>query len=163
MKNFYIRTKLTVMKKLLLIVFILITGTNINAQLTAAQESKMLQAMGGLSAAYLYNTYSTIGSVADGFSGGVYTDKETTEILDNQKQMCDNLIKMMKGLLDDKVLNDERDVDFMKNVISIVTGLKKQAQYYEDYMANKNDDRKSKYDDQRKENWNGISKVLGLE
>lgn len=151
------------MRKLILLLFILITGTASHAQLTAAQESKMLQSMGGLSAAYLYNTYSAIGSVADGYSGGVYTEKETTDILDNQKQMCGNLIKMLQGLVDDKVLNDQRDVDFMKNTITIIKGLKNQAQYYEDYMANKNDERKTKYDDQRKENWNGISKVLGLE
>lgn len=151
------------MRKTLLFILLFAFGANVQAQMTAAQEKKLLRTVGGLSAAYLYNAYSSIGSVADGFSGGVYTEKETTDILDNQKQMCNNLIKMLNELIDEKVLNDQLDVDFMKTTISIVTGLKNQAQYYEDYIDNKNDDRKAKYDDQRKENWKGISKVLGID
>ena len=151
------------MRKIIFFILLFAVGANAQAQMTAEQEKKMLRAVGGLSAAYLYNAYSSIGSVADGFSGGVYTEKETTDILDNQKQMCNNLIKMLNELIDEKVLNDQLDVDFMKTTIGIVNGLKNQAQYYEDYISNKNDDRKNKYDDQRKENWKGISKILGLE
>jgi hypothetical protein len=133
------------------------------SQTCEQREDKLLGVMGGLSAAYMYNTYAAVGAICDGFTGGTYTQESAGDMLDNQKKLADNLLNLLSELLTTNSLADKNDQDFMRTSIAVIKGLKNQAQYFQDYMKNKSDQRKDKYDEQRKENWKQISKLMGLD
>jgi hypothetical protein len=133
------------------------------SQTCEEREDKLLGALGALSAGYMYNTYAAIGAICDGFIADTYSQDAADEMLDNQKKLSDNLAKQLTDLIEKNVWLEKNDQDFMRASLLIIKGLKNQAQYFQDYMKNKSDQRKDKFEDQRKENWKQISKLMGLD
>jgi len=151
------------MKKILISALILFASLTSFSQTCEERQDKMLGAMGGLSAGFMYNTYAAIGAICDGYVGGTYEQANAEELLDNQKKLTENLLKLLDELLEKNYLPDQNDKDFMRSTISVIKGLQSQAQYFLDYIKNKTDQRKDKYESQRKENWKQISKLMGLD
>ena len=150
------------MKKVIIIICVFTASLNAFAQTCEQREAKMLTTMGGLSAGFMYNTYAAIGSICDGYAHSTYAVKETNDLLQSQEQLISNLLGQLNELLTGHMLKDKNDEDFMRSVVKTVQGLKNQALYFQDYMKNKSDLKKNAYDDQRKENWKEISKMMGL-
>lgn len=126
------------------------------------REQKLLETIGSLSALYIYNTYTTIGSICDGAVKEVYTDSFATAVLEEQKGMLDMVIGKMNGLVKNKTLKDPSDVNYVNNMIPLLTGLKKQAQAYIGYMQTKEATYKSEYSNTRKSNWKSICELMDI-
>lgn len=133
------------------------------AQTCEEREDKVLDVLGGFSAGLLYNTYGLIGSIADGYAHDAYDLQSVNELLDAQKKLADNLVKVLDDLTNGNFLKDKKDGDYADSVINILKGLKKQAQLFQDYAKNSNSQKHYDYEDQRKKNWKDISKLMGID
>ncbi len=151
------------MKKLF-IAFCLVTGSfNVFSQTCEQREDKLLSAFGSFSAATLYNTYGVIGGIADGYAHDAYDVQTVNDLLDAQKKLADNLLKVLTDLKNDGALKDKADQDYSVSAIDILKGLKRQVQFFQDYIKNNNRQEKDDYEQQRKKNWKDISKLMGIE
>ena len=151
------------MKKHIIILFLLIASISSFSQTCEERESKLLEAVGGFSAGMLYNTYGLIGSISDGYAHDAYDALTVSNLMDAQKKVTETLAKMLEELKNGGYLKDIKDQDYAGSVINILKGLKKQAQLLEDYTDNKNRQKQDAYEEQRKQNWSAISKLMGIE
>lgn len=153
------------MKKItVLLATIFVLSSSVFAQVTDEQkETKKLEVMGGLCAGYMYNTYITVGAVADAFVSEQYDKDRTIALMQEQVGMIGSIVKMMQSMLDMKALKSQSDIDYTKEVIVVLKGLSQQAQYVIDIVEKKTTDANSKYDKQRLSNWSKISTLLGLD
>lgn len=152
------------MKKIISIICLCFATVNCFAQSDCEKrETKLLEAMGSFSASALYCTYGMIGGISDGYAYKAYEAKTVNDLMDSQEKLADNLVKVLEDLVTENTLKDVNDKNYAATVIGILKGLKKQAQLLVDYVQNKTEKNMSAYDDQRKENWKGISKLMGLD
>lgn len=127
-------------------------------------QDNLLGAMGSMSAIAVYNTYIAIGGIGDGYTYDVYTPENATSYLQEQLDLMDNLNIQLTNLINSDELSDELDRDYVKDILSLVGGLKRQASYLKDYIANGNlESDLSAYDSQRLHNWDDIERILGIE
>ena len=150
------------MRKMIIVLILLTASTGSFSQTCEERENKLLEAVGGFSAGMLYNTYGLIGSISDGFVQDVYDPLTVSDLMDAQKKVADNLVKMLEDLNSGAFLKDKKEQDYTGSVINILKGLKKQAQLLEDYSNNKTRQKQEAYEAQRKQNWSAISKLMGI-
>lgn len=150
------------MRKHIIPFLFLMASINSFSQSCEEIENKLLEAFGGFSAGMLYNTYGMIGSIGDGYAHDAYDALTISDLMDAQKKVADNLVKVLEELKNGGFLKDKKDQDFAGSVINILKGLKKQAQLLEDYVNNKSRQKQEAYDEQRKQNWSVISKLMGI-
>jgi hypothetical protein len=151
------------MKKLITGICLLCISINGISQSCERRESKLLEAVGSFSAASMYNTYSAIGSIGDGYGCEVYKEESVNALLNAQKNLIDNLIKVLEDLINGNFFINQSDIDYANSAIYAFNGLKKQSQLLLDYVKNKSQENLKAYDDQRKKNWKDISKLMGIE
>lgn len=151
------------MKKIFFALLVLIISVNSFSQTCEEREDKLLSAVGGFSAGLLYNTYGLIGSVADAFGKDAYSAETVTDLMNAQKNMADNIIKMLDGLIKDNALKDENDKNYVIATKDIIAGLKKQAEILADYAKTNSSQQQRAYEQQRQKNWKDISKLMGIE
>jgi hypothetical protein len=151
------------MRNHIIVLFLLTASVKGFSQSCEERESKLLEAFGGFSAGMLYNTYGLIGSISDGYTHDAYDALTISDLMDAQKKLADNLVKVLEDLKSGGYLKDKKDQDFTGSVINILKGLKKQAQLLEDYADNKSRQKQEAYEEQRKQNWSAISKLMGIE
>lgn len=151
------------MKKFFIALCVFAVSSGAFSQTCEERESKLLEAVGGFSAGMLYNTYGLIGSISDGYAHDVYDAVTIGDLMDAQKKVADNLVKVLEELKNDGYLKDKKDQDYAGSIINILKGLKKQAQFLEDYADNKTRQKQEAYEEQRKQNWSAISKLMGIE
>ncbi len=151
------------MKKLLFVICVSLISVAGLCQTCEQREAKLLEAMGSFSAGLLYNTYGTIGSIVDGFAHDAYKEETVNNLLDAQKKLTDNLVKVFEDLENGGYLKAKDDIDYANTAISILKGLKMQAQFMLNYVNNKSQQNQDAYDAQRNKNWKQISKLMGLE
>ncbi len=141
---------------------LLMASVNSFSQTCEEREAKMQQAMVGFSSALLYNTYGVIGSIADAFVKNAYNAEMMDQLMNAQKNLADNLVKVLDGLVKDNILVTQMDKDYAVSAISILEGLKKQAGFLQEYAQTKKQQKQEAYDDQRKKNWSVLSKLMGI-
>jgi hypothetical protein len=151
------------MKKLFITLCLFTVSSGGFSQTCEERESKLLEAVGGFSAGMLYNTYGLIGSISDGYAHDAYDALTINDLMDAQKRVFDNFVKVVEELKNGGYLKDTKDQDYAVSIINILKGLKKQAQLLEDYADNKSRQKQEAYDAQRKQNWSAISKLMGIE
>jgi hypothetical protein len=151
------------MKKIFFALLVLTISVNSFSQTCEEREDKLLSAVGGFSAGLLYNTYGLIGSVADAFGKDAYSAETVTDLMNAQKNMADNIIKMLDGLIKDNALKDENDKNYVIATKEIIAGLKKQAEILADYAKTNSSQQQRAYEQQRQKNWKDISKLMGIE
>lgn len=118
--------------------------------------------MVSFSSALMYNTYGVIGSIADAYVKNAYNAEMVDQLMNAQKNLADNLMKVLDGLVKDNMLNTQMDKDYVVSVVSILDGLKKQAGFLQEYAQTKKQQKKEAYDEQRKNNWSALSKLMGI-
>jgi hypothetical protein len=132
----------------------------------AAGRDRSLEAVGGLSAAHLYQTYLNIGMLADATENDVYTEDDARKLLDTIMAWMDNVDKQLARLLDTSL-----DADDQKKVLQVrgLTGhLRVQGKELRAYwdtpesdMAGKKD-HEMKFHKAREDAWTGIRELLGI-
>jgi hypothetical protein len=151
------------MRKHIIVLFLLTASISSSSQTCEERENKLLKGFGGFSAGMLYNTYGLIGSISDGFAHDAYDALTISNLMDAQKKVADNLVKVLDELKSGGYLKDKKDQDFADSVINTLKGLKKQAQLLVDYADNKNRQKQDAYEVQRKQNWSALSKLMGID
>jgi hypothetical protein len=151
------------MKKIIIAISFISIHYITNAQTCEEREEKLLSTVGGFSAGLVYNTYGLIGSVADGYSKDAYSPETVSDLMNAQKKMADNLVKMIQGLINENSLKENRDKNYMLALMEVIQGLKKQAELLIDYSTTNSGQKQRAYEEQRKKSWSAISKLMGIE
>ncbi len=150
------------MKKIIFISSLLCLTAVSQAQTCEDREKKLTEAIGSFSAAALYNTYATIGSIGDAFGHDAYDAVTVSDLLTAQIKTMDNLMIVMQALIDQKTLTGATDTLYMHQAIEVLKGLKTQAQFMDQYADTRRQQKLNEYEVQRKKNWSSLSKLMGV-
>jgi hypothetical protein len=151
------------MKKIIIAFCLILSGITIFSQTCEQRESKLLESLGGFSAAALYNTFAALGGIADGYGNTGYDSVTVFNLVGEQKRLIENLVKLLDELKSGNYLKDTADTNFVSSISDTFNGLKKQAELLLDYIKTKKRTILDSYDDQRSKNWKEISKIMGIE
>lgn len=128
---------------------------------SAAAQPEMLETLGSLSAAHLYQTHLNIGLLADGVETGTYTVAEAEEslrpVLDLMKQLDARLAKLTKS---DISAEDRRAIQQTQAVSAL---LRLQADALRANWASGDMKTAGDFQEARHATWDGLAKVMGLE
>jgi hypothetical protein len=121
------------------------------------------EAFGGVSSVTVYNTYITIGAIADAHVNDVYDGERVKNLMSEQTAMMQTVINMLakcqvvksNGLVED-------DISYIKDLIACLESLKEEAQGLSDYAVSKSEDAQSRYNTNRDKAWSQIKALLDL-
>lgn len=146
----------------LIVVFFL---TICNFSVSRAQcDADVREAFGGISSITVYNTYITIGAIADAYVSEVYNSDRVKVLMSEQTGMLQAVIEMLekcKVVKSDGLTED--DVFYIEDLIDCLTSLKKEAQGLSDYAITGSDDALNRYNTNRDMAWAQISYLLDLD
>jgi len=121
----------------------------------------LLETLGALAGAQLYQSYLNIGFIADGKAEGTYEEKDIQQILSS-------VLTLMEAL--DKKLDQVGKLDLSKDDREGIAEIRKlsgllrlQADELQAFWKTGDKARADKYEKTRQQAWEGISKLLGLE
>lgn len=130
---------------------------------TKAQcSTSVLEAFGATSSLAVYNTYITIGTIADGYVGETYDAEYTIDLMDEQITMISTVVDYI-----DKILNDSKsgvsadDKDYLREMKACLNDLYDEAEGLKEY-ATDNNSGTDKYNAARDAAWAKIEELLGL-
>ena len=127
-------------------------------------DQKVLEAFGGMSAMAIYNTYVTIGAIADGYGGEIYDAAYVQELMNEQTVMIGSLIDMLAKCRDTENIGlSEEDLAYVEDLIDCLEILKKEAQSLSDYSRTGSEEAENAYHMHRELAWEQIADLLGLE
>ena len=129
----------------------------------AKKETKILELTGALSAGLVYNTYITIGATTDNHAKKTYADQKTLDILNEQKAILSAIKEVVDSVVESDEVDDPNDVEFLKDLSRILSGLSLQASYYITYIGNKTDANMDNYEKQRQKNWDMVAQMMGID
>lgn len=149
--------------KHLLLISCMAFSIHVTAQTCEERETKLLELNGSLSAAFMYNTYAVLGSLADGFGHEVY-DKETiTDLMAAQRKMASNMVNVFEKILMDQILTVEDNRDYIRTTIVIVKSFITQIDLFQKYVQNKTQKNLNAFQAERTSNWKQLSKLMGID
>jgi glutamine synthetase type III len=124
-------------------------------------RDQLLEAVGVLSAAQLYQGYLNIGFVADGKAEGTYEEKDAKQILGAVLSLLDTLDKQLEKV--GKLDLDKADREGVDQIRKLSGQLRDQGKELQAFWATGSKERAAAYEKIRKESWAGISKLLGFD
>lgn len=123
-------------------------------------EEKLFYNQGFFGAAFLYQTYFTIGMASDAWTNNIYKADNTRTIL----QTCVNFlalsVKTLRELSQFSISSDDRNT--LVQMIDISEDLKKQGSFMIAYINSKNQSDLTQYEHYRKQAWGKISRLMDL-
>ncbi len=132
------------------------------APLPAKEERVLLlQTVGLLSAAQVYQAYLNIGFLADGKANGTYEEKDIQQIMAS----VSNLLSATDKQLDQfaKVEMSRADRDGMERIRKLSALVRQQGEELQAFWKTGDKERGVKYEKLRQEAWVGISDLLSLD
>jgi hypothetical protein len=126
-----------------------------------ASRGVTLEALGGLSAANLYQSYLTIGLLADGVRNKAFTADGAANTL-KIVTSCIALVDTKLARLDRLNLEPD-DLASLRQIKAVIALMRIQTQALELYWSTGKADHAEAYQRARKATWAGLSKVLGIE
>lgn len=149
------------MKKLFYLIIVLFLTT---PKGYAQCDEQVREAFGGISSISIYNTYQTIGAIADGYMKKVYK-ANTVEVLMAEQA---SIIQAVIDLLDKCQVSSEKgvseaDVLFIKELIACLKSLKDEAQGLSDFVTTKSKEAQLRYTNHRNKAWEQIKELLEIE
>ena len=131
-----------------------------SARAASIQQAGFLEALGGLSAAHLYQSHLNLGLLADGVESETYTIEEAQKnlksVVELMTQVDGQLAKITKTGL------DAADQASIKEIQAIAALLHLQADSLKAYWASGERDEAEQFQRARKTTWVGLSDVLGF-
>lgn len=128
---------------------------------TDKDQQLLLETLGSLAASHLYQSYLNIGFIADGKAEGTYEEKDIQQILSSILTLMEALDKKLDQVGKLELSKDDRDgIDQIRKLSG---QLRQQADELQAFWKTGDKARADKYEKTRKEAWQGISKLLGLE
>ena len=150
------------MKKVLTLLLMSLLLLHARSQTCEQREKVQVSTIGSFSAAFLYNTYGMIGSLADGFGHDAYDEETMTGLLNAQTKLLDNMTQVMEKLFLGNNLQDSVDANYARNTATLLQGLKKQVQHLQEYVNSKSKQKLDAFHVQQDKNWKAISKLMGI-
>jgi hypothetical protein len=126
-----------------------------------AQKEVFLEILGGLSAAHLYQSYLTVGLLADGVENKTYTIEEARKTL-KTVTTCMSLVEDKLAKLPDLQL-DAQDRESLERLKTATALLRVQSRILDACWAAGRTQPPEQYQQSRKASWTALSKLLGLE
>ncbi len=132
---------------------------------TPARE-RSLEAVGGLTASHLYQTYLNLGLLADATENDVYSETEAKRLLTTLSGMMDTVDQQLTRVLE--TVTDPEDQKRLTRVRQLTTLLRTQARelkaYWDTPEANAagRKEHETAYHRAREDAWTGIRELLGL-
>ncbi|MBN9293394.1 MAG: hypothetical protein J0G96_05390 [Flavobacteriia bacterium] len=147
--------------KLIVVLFLTICSFSVSR---AQCDVNVREAFGGVSSITVYNTYITIGAIADAYVNEVYDANHVKDLMSEQTAMLQSVIEMLSKCKEVKSNGlTEDDVLYVQELVDCLTSLKKEAQGLNDYAATGSEDAQNRYNTNRDKAWQQITTLLGLE
>jgi hypothetical protein len=124
-------------------------------------RDQLLETVGVLAASQLYQGYLNIGFVADGKAEGTYEEKDAKQILGSVLGLLDTLDKQLEKV--GKLDLEKPDREGVDQIRKLSAQLRDQGKELQAFWTTGNKERGAAYEKMRKESWDGISKLLGLD
>lgn len=150
------------MKSLVLSFFLFFSSL----QLAYSQcSSAVLEGFGSISAVAIYNTYITIGSVADAYVGELYEADYVITLMDEQKSMIGVVKKSLDACISDTSDEglSEDDKLYLEQLITCLSYLEDEAKGLSNYAMTGEQSALDDYSTGRDNAWELISLLLGLD
>lgn len=147
--------------KLLAVILLTVASFSVSR---AQCDADVREAFGGVSSITVYNTYITIGAIADAYVNDVYTADRVKELMNEQTSMLQVVIDMLAKCKTVKSNGlSEDDVEYIKELIDCLKSLKGEAQGLSDYAETGSEDAQNSYNKNRDKAWAQISALMGLD
>ena len=147
------------MKKLFTLLLLSLVGITTHAQC----DTKVMESFGGTASVALYNTYLSIGAIADGYVNEYYDADRVADLMTEQVTMMTSLTTQMKdALAAEKNGLSQDDRDYMNEMITCIDYLKNEAQGLLDYANDGTETSQQKYNTNRNLAWSMIEELLGI-
>jgi len=129
---------------------------------TATAQTALLEAVGSFMAGSLYQTYLTVGLLADGRDEGLYEDKQALDILATVDALLATHTKKLQALgkLEAIGPQERKTLSRLADLTDLLARQSRQLQAY--WKTDKQQDA-DKYEATRQEAWKAISDLLGLD
>jgi hypothetical protein len=134
--------------------------TNLIAQ-TGKKEA--LESLGAISGIMLYNTYVSIGAMADGFATETYDAETIKSLMDEQQSSMASAVETFDKLLASGFVTEAADKKYVEDAKEICGLLKSMAGNLSDYSTDKSTEHSDAFQETRKEAWSKIAALLGFE
>ena len=122
-----------------------------------------LETIGALSSITVYNYYTIIGALSDGYEAGIYDDTMTIELIREQQSSIEDISDQMQALLESGFITDSEDRQYILDMQICLGSLFNQADWLLDYIETGSEDDAEYFQDARSESWDCIVDFLGLE
>jgi len=129
-------------------------------------RDRLLDSLGTLTGAHLYQSYLNIGLLADAAENGVYTDEEAQRLLEKITEFLDTVDQQLARLADAGL--EAEDKDHIQRCRQVAERLRTQARALRAYWDTPEKDaaarkeQEAKYHKARDEAWAGVKGLLGL-
>ncbi len=149
--------KTTTMKKLLLVLSFLPIGISYGQC-----NDKVMEAFGGTSSISLYNTYITIGAIADGYIAETYDAERVQGLMEEQISMYDVILEQLNAVKkESKSGLSEGDKEYLDEIIECWSTLRNEAKGLKEY-AEGLEEGNDLYNTSRDAAWAMIEEIMGL-
>lgn len=129
---------------------------------TCAGKGVAIQSLGASTYVVLYNTFLGIGSIVDGNSQGVFDDKLTVGLIDDQLRMINLVDTNYAKLLQTGFVSGEEDRKYLEGARGVLGSLYVYANNYKTYVNDKSAANKQRFEEARDKAWLSLSSLLGL-
>jgi hypothetical protein len=130
-------------------------------QMDSTHRAAFLDALGGLSAVHLYQSYLNIGLVADAVEKEAYTTAEAAKILQTVEDLIALVDKRLTHLADG-VLDDD-DKQALEHIRAVTQELRLQGSALKGFWATGDAAQISRYRQARARSWNELRDLLGID
>jgi hypothetical protein len=148
------------MKKWIVLPLLLIClATSVSAY-NSKLEEKLFYSLGHFGAAFLYQTYMTIGMTSDAWTENRYTPDNAKAILQTCQGFLSSTEKLYNELIDFAIPADDRQT--LLDMKGIARDLGQEADAMEKYIQHRNQATLDQYESARKRAWEKIAKLMDI-
>lgn len=148
------------MKKIISVTVIIVICSVTLSSYSSKLEEKLFYNQGFFGAAFLYQTYFTIGMASDAWTNSIYNADNTRTILQTSVNFLALSEKTLRELSLFSISSDDRNT--LLQMIDISEDLKKQGEFMITYLDSKEQSDLSQYELYRKQAWEKISRLMDL-
>lgn len=152
------------MKKAMILVLSLCFVCTAGISVVKAEQSEhelMLESLGVLSAQGIYLTYTSIGTVVDGYSKKAYEKDFASELVQEFVNLSNVAKEQMNKLLGSKAIQGE-DIDYLTKLVATYELLIAEGNAFKNYLKTDEEKHIKIYHEKREKAWKNISELLGL-
>lgn len=125
-------------------------------------DNVMLDAYGAALGSMLYNSYISIGAIADGYVADAYDSATLVTLMDEQINMLNTSLEYANKLGSETVLGDPSDRLFVDQGTTVMNDLLSMATNLKAYATTNADEDVNAYQTARTSAWSNLETLLGL-